>query len=344
VFIFIILTFTIKLPFSSIAELINHSRFLFYLLVFIITLNILNHLYVVPTQFKKGLDLTILSLFIFNIVHILAPDLVSMINKRSIWDSRGISMGGPFVWSYIFSFLLIPIFYFHLNLLLSKFSLKIFLLTLFSLTAMLLGQSKACYIALVVTLINYMFISIYYRLDNRRKVYVGGLFFTVLVVTLLINFPEIFVGVINGFTALLNSEVDASTSGRLRQINIALLSVANGNVSEFMFGIKVPSEIIENAYFSYFYKYGVVGIMSLLLFYLYLAFVSYKYVNDAIKNKYDLISLSIIIGFNAMVVALPIFSVGTSPLDANKSSYFFFFIWAVVLYIRNYNEKKHQYF
>lgn len=340
VFSLIITTFITKFPFSSIAELINHSRFLFYLLVFLITLNILYKSKITPIQFKKGIGLTVFSLFLFNLAHVITPDLVSVINKRPIWDFRGISLGGPFVWSYIFAFFLIPIFYFYLNLLLSKFHLKNLLSVIFILICMLLGQSKACYLALAFSLVNYTFISIYYKLENRRKIYFGVIFFCLLIITILSVFPELFSGVLNGFTSLLQNEVDASTSGRIRQINLTLLSVVNGNISEFIFGIKIPSEIIENAYFSYFYKYGVVGVIGLLTFYVYLTFISYKYIYDAIKWQYDLISLSIIIGFNAMVISIYIFSLGASPIDANKSSYFFFFIWAVVLYIRNYNERK----
>ncbi|OUR82257.1 hypothetical protein A9Q75_05940 [Colwellia psychrerythraea] len=340
VFILIILSFIVKIPFSSIQELINHSRFLFYLLVFLTILNILHKSKVSPPQLKKGISVTILSLFAFNLMHVLVPDFISIINKRPIWDFRGISLGGPFVWSYIFSFFLIPFFYFYLHLLLSKFNFKNLFSVTFILICMLLGQSKACYIALAFTLVNYTLVSMYYKLDNRRKIYFGALCFCLVVITLLSVFPLLFSGVINGFTSLFSNEVDASTSGRLRQINLTLLSLTDGNISEFIFGVKVPSEIIENAYFSYFYKYGIVGVSGLILFYLYLTFVSYKYLNDAINRRYDLVSLSVILGFNAMVVSIYIFSLGASPIDANKSSYFFFFIWAVVLYIRKYNEKK----
>lgn len=340
IFSVIIFTFLLKIPYSTIPELINHSRFAFYLFVFLIVLNILSNSNISPKQMKKGVDLTIISLFVFNILHLIKPELVSLINNRPMWGFRGISVGGPFVWSYIFSFFLLPIFYIYLHLVLTKFSFRNLFALFFILSCLLLGQSKACYLALAFTLLNYTLISMVYKLDNRRKIYAGAFCFLIVIILTLSAFPSFFSGVIDGFISLLNGKSDASTSGRLRQINLAISSIKDANIIELLFGVGVPEEVIENAYFSYFYKYGLLGAGAIVLLYTYLFIISYKYLKYAIRNRYDSISLSIVLGFNAMTISLFIFSLGASPIDANKSSYFFFFSWALVLYIRRYNERK----
>jgi hypothetical protein len=159
-------------------------------------------------------------------------------------------------------------------------------------------------------------------------------FFFILILTVLIFNSSIFDAIINGFKALIANKHDASTSGRVRQINVVLVSFNDVNLIDMFFGVNKPDDIIENAFFSYLYKYGLVGLIGYIAFYCYMLFISYRYLSNKIGNYQY---MSIFIGFNAMIVALFFFSLGSSPIDANKSSYFFFFVWAAISYIRKAN-------
>ena len=339
VFTLVLVTFIPKFYLSNITELINHSRFLFYGLVFLLFVNILLNSNLSSKQLKKGMDVTILTLLIFNILHLLAPTYISIINPRPIWGFRGISVGGPFVWSYIFSFFLIPLFYLYFHLLTSNFKLKDFFLLLCILIFMLLGQSKSCFIALIFTLLNYFLIAFFMKIKNRKKIYLAFLFFIGVITCALVALPELFSAIINGFTSLLSGDNDASTSGRLRQIEIVLSTLENESIKALIFGVNEPKAIIENAFFSYFYKYGLIGLLSLIFFYIYTLVLSYKYVKLSMKSNYNAFNQGLVIGFNAMTLSLIFFSLGSSPVDANKSSYFFFLAWALIMYIIKENKR-----
>lgn len=341
-FVCIALTFIPKVPTSNLVEFVNHSRFLFYFLVFVTSYQIMVRLAVPYEKFLYGLNIIVISLVIFNLIHLIYPQAVSVINNRPIWGFRGISVGGPFVWSYIFSFFLLPVFFVYFHLTLLRFNFVRFVLLTCVLILLLLGQSKACYLALVVCLLNYFIVAFLTNKVSRKKLVFIFLFFSFLITSALVMLPELFSAIIEGFTSILEGRIDASTSGRIRQITIATEALSSGDVIPFIFGEDVPVEVIENAYFSYFYKYGVVGLFSLILFYGYLIFVSYKYLFYALIRNYSDISVAIFFAFNATTLSLIFFSAGSSPIDANKSSFFFFLFWSTVIYLKEYqyHEKK----
>ncbi|PMO50576.1 hypothetical protein BCT08_23540 [Vibrio splendidus] len=332
---FIIITTLSKLSSLDLGGFVNHFRFVFYSLVLLLTFNLCCRLNINSKSVLSVFYIFLISCVIFTLVHIYKPELVAFINPREAYSFRGISIGGPFVWSYIFAFVILPIFFYFMTLLASEFKFRYAICSFLCLGLILLSQSKAAYLSIFTCYFLFSIIFIYYRLVGYKNVILSSVFIFLIILLIFQNYSHELNTVSTALETLQDGGVDSSTAGRLRQITSVLAILDGTDLSTTFFGVTGETLIIENAYFSYLQDYGLFGLLGLLFFMFALFVISFSNLKNSIVNfKADTKLIALNISFFMMVISIPIFSLGSSPIDANKSSYYLFIYWAIVLAVK----------
>jgi hypothetical protein len=136
-------------------------------------------------------------------------------------------------------------------------------------------------------------------------------------------FWDLFAHVI-GF--LKNRGVDGSTTNRLHQFEVVRLTLENN----LIFGFPTRYIVIENAYMHYLYNYGVLGLTNyIILFGCF--FIDACLRLKKIVSKRNGNDVGLYIGMVCCAGSVFIYGLGASPTDANKASYFFYFIYGVFI-------------
>ncbi|MGS0683089.1 hypothetical protein ACVBIL_18265 [Shewanella sp. 125m-7] len=328
--------FVFKVLHVELSDFVKHLRYGFYLLVFLFTYNICISIGFESKNAVWLISFFIVSCFVFLVIQLVCYQCVSIITPRSGFDFRGINLGGPFVWSYIFSFVVCPFVFYYLFLFSNEKRIVYFVFAVLVMFVVLLSQSKASYLAFVFT--SLMFFMLMYKLNIQGRRFFSLLLFLafVLMVFVIIANADKLTVFISFFETLSKGQVDPSTAGRIRQIGTLTHIFEDELILQFLFGISNEGIIIENAYFSYLQDYGMVGLFALLLFNCFLFYISIVYIVRALASK-ETHTIALALCFYCYVVSLFIYQLGASPLDANKSSYFFFSFWALVAYISRKN-------
>ncbi|CAG21057.1 Predicted membrane protein [Photobacterium profundum SS9] len=323
-----------KIDGLELGSFINHFRFIFYSIVFCLTYNLLYCQHFDEKIVAKSFLIFVLACSSFSLVQVWKPEILWFINPRTAYTFRGISLGGPFVWSYIFAFVMLPYFFYFLYLFISEVKIKYGLCSIFSLIVVVLSQSKAAYLSLIVCYFCFLIIMFFYRLRGYRLFVSISMILFIAIIFVFEMFSNDLNTVLVALEHLQSGGVDSSTSGRLRQIFSVLSIFDNGNFFQMLFGVTGDKLIIENAYFSYLQDYGIVGLITLIFFIMLLLFFSFRYLRFILLNeRSNSYLVAMVISFFLMVISIPIFSLGSSPIDANKSSYYFFVYWAIVLVV-----------
>ncbi|HCT1400518.1 TPA: hypothetical protein OTO79_003805, partial [Morganella morganii] len=133
-----------------------------------------------------------------------------------------------------------------------------------------------------------------------------------------------------------DNTLDQSTQTRINQLSNIKMTIENNIV----FGYPLNTIVIENAFGYYFYNYGLIGIISYIILLLTLCIKAWNiviYENKYSNNPY---SQSIAIGFLCFYISTIIFSLGSSPIDGHKISYYFWTITGLFLGTMKINESR----
>ncbi|WP_220466163.1 hypothetical protein, partial [Colwellia sp. 6M3] len=174
-----------------------------------------------------------------------------------------------------------------------------------------------------------------YKRNRKLLFYLSFLIFLI-VLGIILN-PDMFLHFSNFYNALVSGGVDSSTNTRLNQFEVLDVTLE----SNFLLGYPLKYVIIENSYVHYFYNYGLIGVVFFVVTKLIFLIDSFIKI-DQINKVNSGINLGLYIGISCMVFSVFIFGLGSSPTDANKSSYFFYFLYGNFISVakngtRNYN-------
>jgi hypothetical protein len=320
-----ILTLLSKSEFVSIGMLINHLRYLAYAVVFIFSYNLAIKMKVKSKTLSDILFNVSFITILFIALQLIVPDffLVKLLTKKPALDYLGFRIGGPLEWSYVYCFCMMPTIFMGMHQFVRKEGRKWnYFVTILVLFAFLLSQSKAAYISLILFMAIWIVFSIYLYKRNYR-LFVGLFIFLILSSGFVYVFWDLFAHVI-GF--LKNRGVDGSTTNRLHQFEVVRLTLENN----LIFGFPTRYIVIENAYMHYLYNYGVLGLTNYIIlfgcFFIDACLRLKKIVSN--RNGND---VGLYIGMVSFAGSVFIYALGASPTDANKASYFFYFIYGVFI-------------
>lgn len=319
--IFFTLTLS-KISFIDLRLIINHSRYFSYFLIFTAVYNIIYYSSFSFLMFDKVLMKFGLLLSFFVIIQIIFPSsyFVLLETHKPAIDFLGFRIGGSLEWSYIFAFITFPIIIIGFHKIMRKNTHYLSMVSIVLFSMYLLTQSKVAYIVIVLFSLYYLIYSIC-TYKNNKRLYTFVLICLFLISFVLYRYWDMFSHVIGFIDKIDSGEIDASTQTRVEQIKTMLFYWKNN----IWFGYPKLYIIIENSYAHYLYNYGIVGsVLYMLLFYIiaYSAYVKHKcFTKDRDEEKIA-ISLSMFV-FSSSVF---IYALGSSPTDANKSSYLFFLI------------------
>ncbi|MEI9752332.1 O-antigen ligase family protein [Moellerella wisconsensis] len=315
---------------------VTHFRYIFYFLTFILTYSIFNSYSISINSFYKSLTVVYFFIFLFIIIQILIPQsyFESLFSKKPAFDYTGYRIGGPFEWSYILAFTILPIFMMNLHNIIynKKYDFINLFIIITSLIFIILSQSKSAYLALFLSIL------IYFIFCSIRSIKALITFVILTFILLLLSYflfdnitTDDFSHINNFINNANNGSIDGSTLNRINQIKKALILLENN----FLFGYPSADMVIENSYFFYAYFYGLIGLLTYLFLFSFLLFISFRNMKKYFTHP-SLNTLSVGIFF--LTFSVFIFGASASPTDANKASYYFYFLWGAYVSIIKRNE------
>jgi hypothetical protein len=322
--VLILVTSLSKLSFIDFSLFINHFRYFSYALILCLAYNISNLLIGKCEELNSTLFTIFFFVVAFIFLQLLFPDnsLINLITKRKLSDYLGFRVGGPFDWSYVFAFCSIPVVFSFLHgLVRGENNIALTFVGYLVFFAFFLTQSKAAYISFVLLVVIWTVFSFFNYKRNRKLLFYLSFLIFLIVVGIIFN-PDMFLHFSNFYNALASGGVDASTNTRLNQFEVLDVTLE----SNFLLGYPLKYVIIENSYVHYFYNYGLIGVVFFVvtkLIFLIDSFIKIVQINKVNSG----INLGLYIGISCMVFSVFIFGLGSSPTDANKSSYFFYFLY-----------------
>ena len=266
--------------------------------------------------------------FLFILLQIFASDLffVKIISQKPAIDYLGFRIGGPFEWSYVFCFCMIPTIFMGMHQYIRKEgTLFHYLITMLIVITYMLSQSKAAYISLVIFLFLWVVFSLI-TYKNNMKLFVAIIASTIVFGAVIIIFWEMFSHILGFIEKISEGTLDASTTTRLNQFSVASYTLDNN----FFLGYPIKYLVIENAYVHYFYNYGVLGAVSYVALFLTFFLDACIRLKRVAKINYGK-NVGLYIGMACFTGSIFIFALGASPTDANKASYFFYFIYGAFI-------------
>ncbi|MBO2607085.1 hypothetical protein [Shewanella algae] len=324
--VMVLFTVISKVDFVAVNLIINHYRYFIYFFVFVISYNIA-YRYGDIKVFESRLYFLAFFISVFIIFQLVLPNsfLVRLITHKPPFDFLGFRIGGPFEWSYIYAFSTFPIIVCALDRFIrygfSFFLFPAFLLLLFY----FLSQSKAAYLSFILFYCLYFLSSVYFIKNNRKLYFLSAVLFLAVTMLVLANLDK-FAHVIKFFVEINNGSVDASTQTRLNQ----MANVKYSLEENILLGSPSKYLIIENAFAHYLYNYGFIGFIGYCIFIVMNIIQSFINVKNVYSyNLKEFLPLSI--GYFFMNLTIPIYALGSSPTDANKSAYFYYVTFAFLL-------------
>ncbi|HCG6789354.1 TPA: O-antigen ligase family protein [Vibrio parahaemolyticus] len=321
------ITIISKLDFIDTKDVFNHMRYLCYAFVFSVSYDFARKIDLKLNKLSNTLYVISILSVIFVLLQIIMPNstFVDLITKKPAIDYLGFRLGGPFEWSYIFSFCLLP----TLVMGIYQFTRKegnfaTYAISIFVLIVFLLSQSKAAYLSLLFSSL-FLFLFSILKYKNNFRLYF--LFFSALSVLIVVVsvYGEMFSHIANFISKVNSGDLDGSTTSRINQLKNVSYTLDNN----LIFGYPIKEVIIENAYFHYLYNYGFLGLLAYII-------LIFSFFCDSILRLYNAIRsdntnsyIGLHLGMVCFTGSIFIYALGASPTDANKSSYFFYFIYAI---------------
>jgi hypothetical protein len=324
----IFITTLSKLHFIDYQLFFNHLRFFAYSFILFLSFSLNRFFSLNQNELKVVLSVVFFFVLLFLLFQYLKPDstIIQLVTKRKLIDFSGFRVGGPFDWSYIFAFCSIPFIFCFLHGAVRQEN-SIFFNTIGVLTffVFFLSQSKSAYIAFFLLFISWFIFNLYNYKNNLKLIAVCTFFVFVVVVFVFSNL-DMFSHFLNFIDSYSTGDTDASTTTRLNQISNINITLNNN----FLMGTPNLYIVIENAYAHYLYNYGLLGLFCFISLFLFLfcdAVFKVKKMNARNQGR----DLGVYIGICCFIFSVFIFNLASSPVDANKSSYFFFFIYGCYL-------------
>ena len=325
-----LLIFTVpsKAQFIDVNISVSHLRYLAYSVVFILSYNIFLYGGLSLKDLEKSMYVVSLLVMIFILLQLInhKHPAIAAITPRAVVNWTGFRVAGPYVWSYIFAFCSMPLIFMGIHQFASYEGTKFkTLITLGIASLMLLTQSKAAYIAVVGFGFLWM---VFYLFNYRRKFRVLLMLFSMIGIgsIILYHYGEHFSHILKFIEAFGSGRYDNSTSARLQQFLLLQITVDEN----LLLGSPRVYGIIENAYAHYFYYYGITGLLSYLLLYAWLLGMTLKKARVFFKAQRGE-AMGVHVGMVAFTFSVFVYALGSSPTDANKSSYVFFILLAAYL-------------
>ena len=265
-------------------------------------------------KLRKILNTVLLICVIFIFLQLVVPDnpIIKSVSPRTIFGNLGIWIGGPFIWSYSFGVFLLIIYSMYLfdvfNGKSMRFQILVFTIIIF---LMIFTQSKAVYLsAMFITLLAVVY-KCSYRLNTLflKRLILLLTAITVLCVYIFLEHLENLGNIARFVNFLITREVDASTASRLAQLEkIHLVTFV-----DWLFGAPSTGYEIENTYGYKLVNFGLLGVTTLLLQLTFIFLIALKMFRWVPASEY--------FAFFALSVSLPIFMLGSIPLDGPKIGY-----------------------
>jgi hypothetical protein len=328
VFVTTFFTIVSKVSFLNASLLVNHFRYLAYLVVFVLSFSLALKMRITVKDLEWILFRVSFLAFLFIVLQLIVPNSfpVKVVSQKPALDYLGFRIGGPFEWSYIFCFCMITTLFMGMHQFFRKEGQqRNYVITGLILITYLLSQSKAAYISLFV----FLFFLVVYSLISYKKntrifiaISIGFLIST----GILIVFWDMFSHIIGFVEKASSGHLDSSTTTRLKQFSFAKYTLENN----FFLGYPIKYLVIENAYVHYFYNYGVLGLSSYITLFLAFFFDALLRLKKASKANFGM-NIGLHLGIVCLVGSIFIFGLGASPTDANKASYFFYFIYGAYI-------------
>ncbi|WP_061007836.1 hypothetical protein [Vibrio sp. CUB2] len=317
-------TLASKVAFINGSLFINHLRYFAYATVLTLSYGLAYKMNARNKDLATSLYVVAFFSFVFVVLQLIFPNspIVELLSQKPALDHLGFRIGGPFEWSYIFCFCMISTIFMGMHSFVrGEGSLLVYCITILVLSTYLLSQSKAAYIALLTLSMIWCCFCLFVYKNNFRLIFgiIVVLCFSSIVVA---TYWDMFSHIIGFIEKIVVGEVDASTSTRIKQFQFAEYTLDYN----LLMGYPIKYLVIENAYVHYFYNYGFVGM--LVYFFSALCFFGDSCFRLKMSmSQNDSLGVALGIGMVAFTASVFIFALGASPTDANKASYFFYFVY-----------------
>ncbi|MCF2862052.1 hypothetical protein CWC05_13715 [Pseudoalteromonas ruthenica] len=326
------LTVVSKLGFINVQIAASHFRYMAYFMVFLFTFNIAKRYALRLAELRKALLYVLLLVFVFIVAQFVVPDLILSIGitNRTTQGNVGLTIGGPFIWSYSLGFCILPIFFIILASIFNGVGgFKAYLLLCLTSLVVLAGQSKASYLAYAINFLVAVPFAYKYGIRNKVNgvVFFLTILFAVLVTYVIYNLEE-FGNIYRFINGITGQGSDASTQARLNQ----LAFISHTLEQNLLLGYPIQPIVIENGYGYYLYNYGVVGLLLYLTLLTSLVFCAVRFVVRAHQHlsQFSSSDRTVLFGYLAMAIGGSIYSLASSPLDGHKDAYFFWTLTGLV--------------
>jgi hypothetical protein len=188
-----------------------------------------------------------------------------------------------------------------------------------------LTQSKSGYVACILTGLYGLFLD-WLLIGRCNKRFIFSVFFIVLcVVFVSVTYDLEFSYISRFIDGYVSGDLDSSTNYRMLQLDTAF----NDGMNNWYKGVSTNELIVENAYFDYFYRYGIFGFLAYVLF-VSCAYIYSLVVTVRISRVVRAFQLSENVYLLALCSHLTLFSVfffslSFSPFDGYKSAAWSYF-------------------
>lgn len=303
-----------KMSGLTLDTLLEHSRSLINSIVLLAAYTLGRSQKLSTLHLGKLINFLFFLCLVFIFFQIIIPNsiIIYSINPRPILHSLGIQIGGPFIWSYAFGVLLMIVFGLNIYRLLNQkitFSGIAFIMVLITLTVF--TQSKSVYLSCLIVLILITVETIGVTINGSilRRILVAFILLICASTYLFMHYADVLGNIMRFLDFLITKNIDASTQTRLNQ----LLKIDLSTFLEYLFGAPKVDYIIENNYGYKLANFGIIGLSFhfFLIFYLVLLATRINRFMPCAEN----------FSFVCLTICLPIFNLGSSPLEGPKIGY-----------------------
>lgn len=303
-----------------------------FLMCFIFYRNSVLPVSMVETQTLKMIYWTFLLISIYCIIEFIFPDPIREVSYF-LWKRRDVAILnnkaiGPFFQTYNAAYaLLIPLFWSLIQVLKKPNYKNIIFFVLIFLT-LLLTQSRSMYICATLGLCLSIVITTNLKSSKSiiKMIIIIGMIITIGISLFVIYQDDLRQILAYAFTGLESMLEGNSNSLNTRESQISW-AIDNNHIALFGFGIGKSDILLESLYALYYYRYGVIGIISFILLSFYSGLVSWK-VSKSTKGELKFFYEALSVFFIVNPIALS----SSCHQDAPKTSLIFYGLMGMVFY------------
>ncbi|WP_261885789.1 O-antigen ligase family protein [Vibrio pomeroyi] len=233
---------------------------------------------------------------------------VTIFSERHLYDFLGKRVGGSFDWTYILGYFLITCLGYYVSCFYSDLKKRTSIVcSLVCIVGVLATQSRTALISLVFLL----FFSSLIHSKSIREI-LKFLFYVILISIVSLFFSVYFLDLTYVTSTLSTDSINEGVSGlRLTHRSEQISNIIDMSFMQILVGSPDSYEFtIENAYGHYLFRHGIFGLIIYVFAILASIFKFYRSYND---NRDPIVGMILF-----MLLALPLFSMTSSPVDAHK--------------------------